>query len=197
MYPAARRENLHTERIADELVVYDLSNHHSHCLNRTASCVWELADGTRSIDALARELSVRCDVPVDSNLVEFCLGELTQRNLLAPADAPRARATVSRRALIARPIGGAPARDSLDCGANTSLRAVSRANRANGPHRQSWPHWPHRSNRRSRNYRAHWTLWTHFYRHRHHRAVVPERLDRPDRTGWPHRPHRPRRAHWA
>jgi hypothetical protein len=101
-YPKARRLGLRTESILDELLVYDLERKKAHCLNRTAAVVWELADGTRSIEAIAREVAVRAGIGEDPDVVRFCLEQLRRQGLLELPDAPRRASAVSRRALIAR-----------------------------------------------------------------------------------------------
>ena len=100
-FPQARRQRLQTERILDELVVYDLTTHRSHYLNRTATIVWDLADGTRSPEQIARQLAATTDLPADAELVRLCLRDLAERDLLEPAVAVEP-VGVSRRALIAR-----------------------------------------------------------------------------------------------
>src|SRR4029079_8939205 len=99
--PRHRRAHLDTERILDELVVYDRTTHQSHCLNRSAACVWELADGTRSVALIAEALAERCAIPVDEDVVQYCLGQLRALGLLEPDVEPRP-AQISRRALIGR-----------------------------------------------------------------------------------------------
>src|SRR5690242_1718704 len=99
--PRARRHRIRAEVVADDLLIYDLSSHETHCLNRTAACVWELADGTRSVDELAAELAARCGVPRNADLVRLSLAQLAERNLLADAE-PAPVHVVSRRTLVAR-----------------------------------------------------------------------------------------------
>jgi len=46
--PQARSEDLVIQDIGDEVLVYDLTRHKAHCLNRTAALVWRKCDGTRT-----------------------------------------------------------------------------------------------------------------------------------------------------
>ena len=101
-YPRARRQGLRTEMLADELLVYDLARKKAHCLNATAACVYESADGTRSVEDLARELAERCGTPADENLVWFCLDELARQELLEKGPAAMPRPVPTRRDLLNR-----------------------------------------------------------------------------------------------
>lgn len=56
MTPQSRKEQLLTQRVGDELVVYDEQTHEAHRLNRTAAEVWEQADGARTVPELASSL---------------------------------------------------------------------------------------------------------------------------------------------
>jgi hypothetical protein len=56
MTPQSRKEQLLTQRVGDELVVYDERTHEAHRLNRTAAEVWEQADGARTVPELASSL---------------------------------------------------------------------------------------------------------------------------------------------
>jgi hypothetical protein len=54
MNPRARRRGLLVRDLPDEVLVYDQQAHRAHCLNRTAALVFLHADGSRSVDELAR-----------------------------------------------------------------------------------------------------------------------------------------------
>jgi Coenzyme PQQ synthesis protein D (PqqD) len=56
MTPESRKEQLLTQRVGDELVIYDERTHEAHRLNRTAAAVWEQADGVRTVPELASSL---------------------------------------------------------------------------------------------------------------------------------------------
>ncbi len=43
--PLARKADLVTKEVADEVLVYDLKSHKAHCLNQTAALVWKYCDG--------------------------------------------------------------------------------------------------------------------------------------------------------
>jgi hypothetical protein len=107
-YPMARRDGLRTEAILDEVIVYDIEGKKAHCLNRAAATVWELADGTRSIQTIASELARRTGIAEDADVVRFCLEQLRRQRLVEPGDGSSKPSAVSRRALIAR-LGSAAA----------------------------------------------------------------------------------------
>jgi hypothetical protein len=56
--PKARTEGVLTERVADELVVYDQHSQMGHCLPATAASIWELCDGHRSSVEIAQSLTL-------------------------------------------------------------------------------------------------------------------------------------------
>jgi PqqD family protein of HPr-rel-A system len=47
----------------DEMLVYDPANGSTHALNFTAALVWELCDGTHTLDAIAAELETGFKLP--------------------------------------------------------------------------------------------------------------------------------------
>jgi hypothetical protein len=66
----ARSERIVVERIGDELVVYDQSADVAHCLTASVAAVWEHADGTRDVAALAA-VSGLTDVEAEDALREL------------------------------------------------------------------------------------------------------------------------------
>ena len=56
MTPESRKDQLLTQRVGDELVIYDERTHAAHRLNPTAALVWRLADGERSVTDSASNL---------------------------------------------------------------------------------------------------------------------------------------------
>ena len=49
MTPVARHDNLLTQDVAGELVVYDQTRQRVHRLNQTAATIWRSCDGKTSI----------------------------------------------------------------------------------------------------------------------------------------------------
>jgi Coenzyme PQQ synthesis protein D (PqqD) len=52
-----RRADLLHYRLVDEMVVYDTVSSQAASLNETARILWELCDGTRTVNALSAELA--------------------------------------------------------------------------------------------------------------------------------------------
>jgi Coenzyme PQQ synthesis protein D (PqqD) len=100
MRPQARRHELVSQEVGDELVIYDERIHSAHRLNRTAAAIWRLADGQRTIEELARQLHETLDVPEDEDLVYLALEELAKADLLV-GEVPFERERMSRRAMLA------------------------------------------------------------------------------------------------
>lgn len=80
--PKIRTARLRSAPSADGgLAIYDEASDEGHLLNGTAAAVYGLADGTRSVEAIARQLSTR-DEPVSRELVLVALDELERAGLL-------------------------------------------------------------------------------------------------------------------
>lgn len=110
-FPTARTTDLVTERVGDELVIYDGASSEAHCLNALASAVFAAADGKTSTADLAaiasRELNETVDVPA----VEQALVELQERGLVELLEV----GGISRRGFMQRgaAVGGAVVAGSL------------------------------------------------------------------------------------
>ena len=99
--PKARTEQLISERIDDELVIYDQLSHVAHCLSCEAVRVWEHCDGRLTEPEIAARLTVSLEV------VERTVAALEERGLLD--DGPAVAPGYSRRQAVVRlaRIGGA------------------------------------------------------------------------------------------
>jgi hypothetical protein len=88
--PVARADGLVVEEFGDELLMYDLSLHHAHCLNPTAAFIWRRCDGRTAIAAVVAE--------VGEAAVWMAIERLATAGLLTqPVIAPASEAWVSRR----------------------------------------------------------------------------------------------------
>ena len=93
--PKAKTDGVVSERIDDELVVYDGASHTAHCLSSEAALVWEHCDGRSSQRELAKQLALSPEA------VERAIGALEECGLL---DSPAAAGEggYSRREAAAR-----------------------------------------------------------------------------------------------
>jgi hypothetical protein len=108
--PHARREGLVVQELPDELLVYDLERHRSHCLNRAAALVWRHCDGKTTVHEMTVMLRQEFAQPFDEDLVWLALNRLQRARLLqTPIELPEAGSLSSRRALMRRMamVGGA------------------------------------------------------------------------------------------
>lgn len=80
--PRARVQDVVVQELPDEVLVYDLSSHVAHCLNKVAAQVWGLCDGESTIRQIAEHVSLELGKPVDADLVWFALDELDRARLL-------------------------------------------------------------------------------------------------------------------
>ena len=84
MKPRARTEELLTEEVGDELVVYDRARQIAHRLNRTSRVVWQHCNGERSVSTLADVVARELDVQRSETLVHLALKQLQHAHLLRP-----------------------------------------------------------------------------------------------------------------
>lgn len=97
--PIARSEDLIVERLDDEVLVYDLLTEKYHALNETSAALWELCDGSRTVEDLATFVGAD-DPSTGQRVVWLALKQLSERRLLLePADIPEG---TSRRELLRR-----------------------------------------------------------------------------------------------
>jgi len=74
--------------IAGEVVISEKDNGKIHSLNKTASIIWSLADGTRKTDDIITELCSRFEVTVEqarADVEEFC-NQLLNAKLISLKD---------------------------------------------------------------------------------------------------------------
>ncbi len=98
--PLARSEALVTAEAGDELIVYDLTRHRAHCLNRGAAFVWSVCDGRRTIDEIAERAVTALQSEVDGEWVTLALKQLDEAQLLAGRYGYKTG--ISRRELVRR-----------------------------------------------------------------------------------------------
>lgn len=99
--PLARKQDLITQELPNELLLYDLTNDKAHCLNETAAFVWRHCDGRTTPKEIARSLSQRSGATVDERLVWLAVGQLADNNLLSRRpQLPASFAGLNRREVV-------------------------------------------------------------------------------------------------
>jgi hypothetical protein len=93
-HPRARENDLLTQSLGDELLVFDSAANRAHSLNATAAAVWRASDGTRSPSQIAEHCQL------DPLAVDLALSDLADARLLADHTPPAQR--VSRRSALRR-----------------------------------------------------------------------------------------------
>jgi hypothetical protein len=95
MRPVARHDNLLTQEVGNELVIYDQARHRVHRLNETAARIWRGCDGKTSVADLATRLP---QSESSEDVVWMALEKLGKAKLLeARVEAPAAVRDQSRR----------------------------------------------------------------------------------------------------
>jgi hypothetical protein len=106
--PRSMRQDISTQQVGAETLVYDGRRHKAFCLNQSSAAIWALANGERTIDEIAAAASLQLKCPVSEELVLFAIEELRRDGLIEPAAISEPAPTVSRRAIMQRiGVGGA------------------------------------------------------------------------------------------
>ncbi len=102
--PLARRDDLLTEEVEDEFVLYDKRADTAHRLNRTAAIVWRNCDGKRDVPALVAVLRTELgDELADEDLVRIALDGLRAKDLIEGGpERSQEETQLSRRRFIRR-----------------------------------------------------------------------------------------------
>ena len=79
--PISRHDDIVTENLGAETVVYDKASHRAHSLNQTVALVWASADGQHSVDDIGEVLHRELGIPADRDVVLMALQELAQANI--------------------------------------------------------------------------------------------------------------------
>jgi hypothetical protein len=101
MNPVARHDNLLTQSVGNELVIYDQSRHRVHRLNETAAAIWNGCDGKTTITDLATLLPSELEATPD--VVWMALDKLGKAHLLeSNVELPSEVADPARRTWMRR-----------------------------------------------------------------------------------------------
>jgi len=100
--PLARTDNVLSEELGSELVLYDEQRDIACRLNRTAALVWKNADGSRTVADLVELLRQDLGEVANEDLVMIALDRLMDEGLIESGYEPRdlETATFSRRRFI-------------------------------------------------------------------------------------------------
>ncbi len=79
-----QKENVMAQEVLEEMVLYDAETEIGYSLNSSARLIWDLCDGTRSVERICKELAEPLEVSPDllHGDVSFLIGELAKLGLL-------------------------------------------------------------------------------------------------------------------
>lgn len=104
-YPVSRKKDIVVQDLEGETLIYDLKINKAFCLNETSALIWQLCDGTKSVDEIAQLMSNNLNGSANENLVWLGLDLLDKENLLSEfTKLPPEFKQLSRREVI-RKIG--------------------------------------------------------------------------------------------
>jgi hypothetical protein len=80
--PLARRNEIVTQEMGDEILIYDLKADKAFALNSTSSAIWQYCDGKTSVSEIAEKMSAELKESVSENLVWLALEGLKKEKLI-------------------------------------------------------------------------------------------------------------------
>lgn len=99
-FPVFRKEDIVTQELNGEVLIYDLKNHNAYCLNETSAMVWQACDGSKSAAQIASALGEKLDQNISEDYVWLAIDQLKEKQLVdCPADRP-VFAGMNRREVI-------------------------------------------------------------------------------------------------
>jgi|SRR5271165_1963333 len=105
--PRGLRQELSTQKVGEETLIYDERIHRAFCLNQVSSAVWTHCDGTQSVREIAAALRSELAQPMTEETVLLALAQMEEYGLLEPGtESPSdailaAQSPISRRSLMA------------------------------------------------------------------------------------------------
>src|SRR3954469_22283500 len=91
-----RRSTAHVETLHGELCIYEWTTKTVHALNPAAARVWELCDGSTTIEEMTATARRDLDAPGAAAIVEHALAQFDRAGLLEPGTLTIAAPLLSR-----------------------------------------------------------------------------------------------------
>lgn len=82
VYPRSRQQDIVTQDLGKEILLYDLKKHKAFSLNETSALVWQECDGKQDISQISQIISRKLKLPANEDLVWLTIDELKKENLL-------------------------------------------------------------------------------------------------------------------
>src|SRR3954466_12602738 len=87
--PARRKEQLISEEVSGECIIYDQRKKKAHHLNSTLTWIWHKCDGNTRVEALSNAFEQEFDAPNSLHILFTGLKQLQSRQLLeTPVNLP-------------------------------------------------------------------------------------------------------------
>ena len=80
--PKSRIENIVTQEMNNELLIYDLKDNKAFCLNETSAIIYQLCDGKRTVAEINNVIAKKLNQPVNDELIWLALDGLKKEGLL-------------------------------------------------------------------------------------------------------------------
>lgn len=79
----SRTENIVVQKLGNEVLAYDLKTNKAYSLNEPSALIYQLCDGSRTIDQLIVELNKQLKYKVDSEFVWYAIHQLQKNSLIS------------------------------------------------------------------------------------------------------------------
>lgn len=83
--PQTRHDDVLTQELMGEILVYDKAIDKVYCLNETLSAVYNACDGSRSLAQIKETVGSRIQSPVSDEFILLALKQLDEKDLIANA----------------------------------------------------------------------------------------------------------------
>ncbi len=89
-YKPLHKSNLLLKDLGGEFLIYSAEHKEIHVINPTAQLIWELCDGTHTVDEIVQELRAHFSIPVESDVttdIQDTLDTFKSKDLLENEEA--------------------------------------------------------------------------------------------------------------
>lgn len=103
IFPKSVTEDLVIQEASGDVLIYNVKTNRAHALNQTSALVWQMCDGTKSVDEISQSLGKETKSPANEDLVWLTLRQLQENNLIVDSEVIKAKFDgLSRREAIRR-----------------------------------------------------------------------------------------------
>lgn len=99
-FPLSRKENIVTQELDGEILVYNLETNKAVCMNETSALVWSLCDGKKSVGEISQTIAKKMNATANEDLVWLAIDQLKDENLMVNSEINSPFEGINRREVI-------------------------------------------------------------------------------------------------